>query len=137
MTRMLHRIASLFTKRRQPEEDDSAGGGSTAPVGPARMAGRRGANMLKQGPFGLPLSSVVRARGSLSEYGNKGFPREATTDFLRDPIQWTRPVLTASGTAATMKRAAARRPSLRHPGRINSRLSGSIRKALAENRKQT
>ena len=130
MTRMLQRIAAVYTGRRQPDEDQSASGDNTAPMGPARVAGHCGASLLKKGPFGLLLSSVVRAGGSLSEEGNINFPGETTTDCLREPIQWTRQALTASGAAAAMKRAAARRPSLRRPGRIDFRLSGNLRKAL-------
>ena len=74
MTRVWQRIASMFTGQRHPEEDESDGADLAAPAGLVRMAGRRGANLLKKGPCGLLLSSVMRAGGSLTEDGNMLFP---------------------------------------------------------------
>ena len=131
MTRMWQRIASMFTGQRHPEEDESDGADLAAPAGLVRMAGRRGANLLKKGPCGLLLSSVMRAGGSLTEDGAMLFPGETTVNFLRDPIQWTKQVLIASGNAAAAKRAAARRPSFHHKGRIDYRLSGDLERRSA------
>ena len=62
--RMIGRIAAA---QHQPHDEDSDDHmEAPAPLGPARTMGRRGANLLKRGPFGLRLSSVMRA-GSRAE----------------------------------------------------------------------
>ncbi|WP_353239581.1 hypothetical protein, partial [Limnohabitans sp.] len=128
--RMLARIADVQDVPEVGADDDPFN--APVPFGPARLLGRRGANLLKRGPFGLLLSSVMRAGGIVQGNGGICFPGETRIDIFRDPIQWVKRAVFEAGTAAALRRVASRRPSYCHQGRIDFRLSGILNKALTK-----